>query len=57
MVLCDRRRRLLNTSSVQRPRLLETRARLEAAGLTPGAPLRLDAVDAALGTLTVWARG
>ena len=26
-----------------------------AAGLTPGAPLRLDAVDAALGTLTVWA--
>ncbi|GGS11012.1 metal-dependent transcriptional regulator [Deinococcus sedimenti] len=28
---------------------------LVAAGLTPGAPLRLDAVDAALGTLTVWA--
>ena len=26
-----------------------------AAGLTPGAPLRLDSVDAALGTLTVWA--
>ncbi|MVN87710.1 MarR family transcriptional regulator [Deinococcus sp. HMF7620] len=28
---------------------------LMAAGLTPGAPLRVDSVDTALGTLTVWA--